>query len=241
MIARRGSPGFARLRWLAVLVALGLVAGLVPTGLYVLKPGPVLPLAGAVIVPGGDPAAGGRYLMVTVRADRATALVALAAAFRPSWTVVPRSALIPADLTVEDYLRRAAAQMTESQRNAVRVASAYLSRDVGAVRFEVGEISGPSAGGMFALEIIRQAGGGGPPPGVVVAGSGMLLPDGRLTRVGGIAQKVAAAEAAGATYFVVPREEAVAARSAARRIKVIEADDVREALRSVATAAEAPR
>ncbi|MHB0885244.1 MAG: S16 family serine protease [Bacillota bacterium] len=222
-------------------MALGLVAGLVPTGLYVLKPGPALPLAGAVVVPGGDPAACGRYLMVTVRADRATTLTALAAAFQPSWTVVPRSALIPGGLSVAEYLSRATAQMAESQRNAVQVASANLGRDVGAVSFEVGEVGGPSAGGMFALEIIRQAGGGGPPPGVVVAGSGALLPDGRLAPVGGIAQKVAAAEAAGAAYFVVPREEAVAARSAARRIRVIVADDVREALRSVVTAAEAPR
>lgn len=240
-MVRRGSPGPVRLRWLVILVALGLVAGLVPTGLYVLKPGPALPLAEVVTVPGGDTAAGGRYLMVTIRADRATALTALAAAFRPSWSVVPSSALIPPGMTMAEYVSRAAEQMTESQQNAVRAASDYLGRDVGAVRFTVGEVGGPSAGAMFALEIIRQAGGQGPPPGVVVAGSGALLPDGRLTPVGGISQKVAAAEAAGATYFVAPRDEAAAARTAAHRLTVIEATDVREALRAVEAAAEAPR
>lgn len=241
MSRRRVTPRSSRLTWLAILVVVGLVAGLAPTGLYVLKPGPARDLSGAVVVPGGDPSAGGRYFMVTVRADRATVLTALAAAGHPVWEVVPRVAFIPRGQNLQEYLDRAARQMAESQQTAVRVASDYLHRDVGAVRFDVGEVSGPSAGAVFALEIVRQLAGGPPPPGVTVAASGMLLPDGRLARVGGIRQKVVAAEAVGASYFVVPREEAEAARAAARRIKVIPADNVAEAVRAISTAGEAPR
>jgi len=231
---RRRSPTLtSHLAWIVVLVAVGLVAGVAPTGLYVLKPGPARDLSQAITVPGGDPSSGGRYLMVTVRADRATVLAAVAATFNPSWEIVPRAALIPGGESIDDYLSRAARQMTESQQVAIRVASEYLGHDVGAVRFDVDGISGPSAGGMFALEIIRQVRGGPPGAGLIVAGTGILSPDGRLNKVGGVRQKVAAAEMAGATYFIVPREEAAAAEAAAREIKIIPVDSVAEAVQAL--------
>lgn len=231
--ARRVSP---RLLKLVVVVILGLVVVAMPTGLYVLKPGPVGDLSAMVALPDGRQAAGGRLLMVTIRADRATPLAILVAAFEPGWDVIPGSGLIPPGQSEEEYLQSAAKQMTESQRTAVLVASAYLGRELPQVEFDVGPIAGPSAGVMFALEIVRQATGSPPADGMVVAGSGALLPDGRVTAVGGVRQKVIAARRAGAGLFIVPRAEADAAVALAGGMKVIPVDDFRQAIQALTTA-----
>jgi PDZ domain-containing protein len=72
------------------------------------------------------------------------------------------------------------------------------------VRFTVGDITGSSAGLMFALDIyatLRPLRAGPP-----IAGTGTIAPDGRVGPIEGTVQKLIAARRAGATIFLVPRQ-----------------------------------
>lgn len=66
------------------------------------------------------------------------------------------------------------------------------------------EIGGPSAGLMFALEIYDQLMEEDIAAGLRVAGTGTIEPDGTVGRIGGIDQKVVAADRAGADFFLAP-------------------------------------
>ena len=65
-------------------------------------------------------------------------------------------------------------------------------------------IGGPSAGLMFSLAIYDTLTPGSLTGGEVVAGTGEIRSDGTTGRIGGIQQKIAGAEAAGASLFMVP-------------------------------------
>ncbi len=77
-------------------------------------------------------------------------------------------------------------------------------------------IGGPSAGMMYTLAIIDLLGEGDLTKGHVVAGTGTISPDGAVGGIGGIRQKVVAAEAVGANYLLVPESNYEAALSAER-------------------------
>ncbi len=73
------------------------------------------------------------------------------------------------------------------------------------VSVNIGEnIGGPSAGLMFSLAIYDTLTPGSLSGGEVIAGTGEINPDGTTGPIGGIAQKIAGAEAAGARLFMVP-------------------------------------
>jgi PDZ domain-containing protein len=65
-------------------------------------------------------------------------------------------------------------------------------------------IGGPSAGLMFSLAIYDTLTPGSLTDGETVAGTGELFDDGTVGPIGGIAQKIAGAEDAGAELFFVP-------------------------------------
>ncbi|MHB2015671.1 MAG: PDZ domain-containing protein, partial [Candidatus Xenobia bacterium] len=67
-------------------------------------------------------------------------------------------------------------------------------------------IQGGSAGLMFTLEILRQLRGVDLAHGHVVAGTGTIDDVGDVGPVEGVAQKLVAAQRAGATIFMVPEE-----------------------------------
>jgi Lon-like protease len=99
------------------------------------------------------------------------------------------------------------------------------------VEIDPGNISGPSAGLMFTLEIINQARNGEDlTRGNKIAGTGTMSSTGRVGPVGGAAQKVAAAEKAGAQYFLVPKENLAEAQKAAKKVRVVPVETVEEAL-----------
>lgn len=73
------------------------------------------------------------------------------------------------------------------------------------VSVDIGEnIGGPSAGLMFSLAIYDTLTPGSLTGGAVIAGTGEINADGTTGRIGGIQQKIAGAEAAGASLFMVP-------------------------------------
>lgn len=69
------------------------------------------------------------------------------------------------------------------------------------------EIGGPSAGLMFSLEIYNQLTKTDLTKGYQIAGTGTISPDGTVGRIGGIDQKIVAADRAGAEIFFAPNEK----------------------------------
>lgn len=100
-----------------------------------------------------------------------------------------------------------------------------------AVEIEPQKIAGgPSAGLMFTLTIYDLITPGDLTGGYRIAGTGTIDLDGTVGPIGGVAQKVAAAEAAGAAYFLVPPVNYQTARRVARRIQVVEVATAQEAI-----------
>jgi PDZ domain-containing protein len=66
--------------------------------------------------------------------------------------------------------------------------------------------------------------------GRVIAGTGTINLDGTVGPIGGVQQKVAGAEYAGAEYFLSPPENYDDARSVARQIKVVKVATAEEAI-----------
>ena len=97
-------------------------------------------------------------------------------------------------------------------------------------------VGGPSAGLIFALTIYNLLTPEDVTGGRIIAGTGTINLDGTVGPIGGVEQKVAGAEFAGAEYFLAPSENYEDARAVARRIKVVKvatADEAIEFLRSL--------
>ena len=89
------------------------------------------------------------------------------------------------------------------------------------VTFDPGDIAGPSAGLMFALQIYDRLTPEDLTHGRQIAGTGEIGCDGSVTPIGGVEQKVAAAEREGADIFLAPTLNADAAEQAAGDIEVV--------------------
>lgn len=72
------------------------------------------------------------------------------------------------------------------------------------IEISAGDVGGPSAGLMHTLAIIDLLTEGELTKGHVIAGTGTIQMDGTVGNIGGVRQKVVAAQAAGATYMFVP-------------------------------------
>jgi len=83
------------------------------------------------------------------------------------------------------------------------------------IAISTGEIGGPSAGLMFALGLYDLLTPGDLTGGSTIAGTGEIGVDGTVYPIGGVAQKVIAAADAGASTFLVPRDDLSPARKAA--------------------------
>lgn len=72
------------------------------------------------------------------------------------------------------------------------------------ISLQSGDVGGPSAGLMHTIAIIDSLTEGELTAGRVVAGTGTISIDGTVGNIGGVRQKVVAAEAAGAEFILVP-------------------------------------
>lgn len=75
------------------------------------------------------------------------------------------------------------------------------------VKFDTETIGGPSAGLMFSLEIYNQLTDEDYTDGKKIAGTGTISEDGKVGPIGGIDQKIVAADKEGADIFFAPNEE----------------------------------
>jgi len=106
-------------------------------------------------------------------------------------------------------------QMGEQGQTEEAVGIGFVPADIQEVRAEqegrqvtvkAGEIGGPSAGFMFAMEIYNQLVPGDITKGYRIAGTGTIDPKGGIGVIGGIRHKVVAAHEEKADIFFAPRD-----------------------------------
>ena len=110
-------------------------------------------------------------------------------------------------------------------------------------------VGGPSAGMMFALSIYDVLTPGSLTGGKTIAGSGEITPDGTVGPIGGIGQKLPAAQRDGAKLFLVAADncaEAVHSHYDADKMRLVKVTKLADAIKDVETwrddpAAELPR
>jgi len=100
------------------------------------------------------------------------------------------------------------------------------------VRFGIDDIGGPSGGLMFALEIYRALRPGHVAPERKIAGTGTIAFDGRVGPIEGTQQKLIAAKRAGASVFLVPRENYDEIKDE-RGVRIVPVDTFADALRAL--------
>lgn len=99
------------------------------------------------------------------------------------------------------------------------------------IEIRAGDVGGPSAGLMHTLAIIDNLTEGDLTKGRVIAGTGTIDFDGTVGSIGGIRQKVVAAEAAGADYLLVPEGNYETALTAEREtIEIVSVATLEEAI-----------
>jgi PDZ domain-containing protein len=99
-----------------------------------------------------------------------------------------------------------------------------------------GEISGPSAGLAFTLTLLDELTPGDLTGGKKIAATGEIGLDGSVGNIGGLRQKTVAVKNAGASYFLVPKDQVQQALDEAEGspLKVIGVSTVDEALQALA-------
>lgn len=117
-------------------------------------------------------------------------------------------------------------------RLGITVESAGITAELPfAVKIEPQKVTGgPSAGLMFALTVYDLVTPEALTGGRMIAGTGTINLDGGVGPIGGIQQKVAGAERAGAEYFLAPAENYQDAQAVARRIKVVKVETAVQAI-----------
>ncbi|MGH3366780.1 MAG: YlbL family protein [Nocardioidaceae bacterium] len=110
------------------------------------------------------------------------------------------------------------------------------------VSIELGErIGGPSAGLMFSMAIVDKLTPGAMTGGMHIAGTGTVGVNGVVGPIGGIGQKLAGADNAGATVFLVPADNCTAARQASSSdLTLVKVTTLESAITSVEKLAENP-
>jgi PDZ domain-containing protein len=108
------------------------------------------------------------------------------------------------------------------------------------VKIVTDEIGGPSAGLMFSLEIYNQLTKDDLTRGHQIAGTGTIDADGTVGPIGGIEQKIVAADKAGAEIFLAPNEHGAkksnyrdalkAAHEIGTKMKIVPVDTFDEAV-----------
>ncbi|MFJ7638709.1 SepM family pheromone-processing serine protease [Peribacillus sp. NPDC097264] len=108
------------------------------------------------------------------------------------------------------------------------------------VTIDTDQIGGPSAGLMFSLEIYNQLTEGDITKGYDIAGTGTITDDGTVGPIGGIQQKIVAADNSGAEIFFAPNENGasgsnyeeamIAAKDIKTKMKIIPVDSFDDAL-----------
>jgi len=127
--------------------------------------------------------------------------------------IFPRSALYPDHVSAKSIDKAAKQDMTSSQDKAKIVALAYVKKNYpelpavnpSLITLDVKETGGPSGGMIFTLGVIEELTPQDLLRGRKVAGTGTIDLSGKVGPIGGIDEKLIAAQRAGVTIFLAPR------------------------------------
>jgi PDZ domain-containing secreted protein len=234
-LIRQKGYKWKRIGFVAVFVTLACVLYYLPSGYLVISPGPVIELSQVVEIE-GYPSTGASFYMVSIFAREAGILQTLGAAVDPNLDLWSKRQLL-GGRSVEEYLEVNRDLMERSQVTATWVALSVQGMSAPKegpfpVRVSImpGQVAGPSAGLVFALEIITRM-DQDIVMGRKIAGTGILDPDGRVLPVGGVAQKTIACREEGIEVFLVPSQNLDEALRFAGDMEVYGVDTVEEAIR----------
>jgi len=236
--------GQKRLKWKRIGLALVFVVMLctlnhVPSGYLVVSPGPVIELSEIVEIE-GYPSGDSSFYMVSVMAREASIIQSIRAAVDRNLALWPRRQVL-GGRSVEEYLEANRDLMEQSQVTATYVALTFQGMSVPVqgpfpvkATIRPGQVAGPSAGLVFALEIITRM-DQDIVMGRKIAGTGILDSEGRVFPVGGVAQKTIACREEGIEIFLVPRKNLDEALRFAGDMEVYGVDTVEEAIKVLAS------
>lgn len=234
--ARPVRRAFAALAWLVAVAVVAALLSLVPVPVYVVSPGPAFSLAEVISVSGADiQPIDGDYLFLTVQLDDARLGDAVRAGFDPAAHVISRESVLDGQ-SEEDFVEEQEGVFDDAESLAVRQGLELAGSDLDPtdVTIDSEGVGGPSAGLLTTLAVADLASPIDVAAGRLVTGTGRVQPDGTVTAVGGIQDKVRAAEEAGADVFLVPGDLADVARSATEALTVVAVDSVDQAFRVLA-------
>lgn len=233
------------------LLALGGVTYQLPY--YAVGPGPAQPVVALVDVPAEHAfPQKGQFLLTSVSLRDVTVLAAVRGWADPDVDVVRARKIIGAEPTKETR-RQFDTQLTRtmdfSRETAVEVAFRRLGipfpepqpgSPPAAPPFDVtidtGRVGGASGGLALTLGLLDILTSGELTGGHRIAVSGTILFEGTVGDVDGIAQKTAAARAAGATHMLVaPRNHVEALAHAGNRLQVLQVANLDQAIAALAT------
>jgi Lon-like protease len=133
--------------------------------------------------------------------------------------------------TTQDLQVELAARDDEEGGAMIGIIVGELTEPPFPVSIRAGNVGGPSAGMMHALAIIDTLTPGEMTKGHIVAGTGTIGYDATVGAIGGVRQKVVAAEAAGADYILVPEGNYEAALTAPREsIEIVSVATLQDAI-----------
>lgn len=171
-------------------------------------------------------------------------------------TVYPKSAIYPPGISTEEENKQAKEDMVGSQDQAVLAAIKYLqsnpeimaspglqqdaAKNDGAakvkklkvenIKFKVEEVGGPSGGLVFAIGLVELLTEVDLLKGRHVAATGTIDQAGLVGAIGGINEKINAAQKVGATIFLAPAENADEITNIPEGIRVISVSTLTQAI-----------
>lgn len=211
-----------RTRWLMLIIIVVMITLWLPTPYVIIEPGDAFHVEPMVDIAAHQPLSSGHLMMTTVRMSYANGSGLLRAFFDRQAHVFLKSSVLQGQ-TPQQYSDKQQRYMHASQNDAIQ--AAYNKAGIRYtivpnendmlliqpesqdqfVHITAGEIGGPSAGLVFALEIYNRLTAEDLTKGYSIAGTGEIDPKGRVGAIGGIEYKVVAADRAGADIFFVPQ------------------------------------
>jgi len=216
-----------------IVAAIVVAAQFIPLPYVVLQPGPTYNLLGkALVLPVGlDKSAPApsqsqsptrsqllaTTVYVTNPAARIYAPQLLVAWLNGQMAVYPRDIIYPKSESAKQTLAAGRAEMTNSEADAISAAANFIdglhaSQSIAKelrnapIKFSLQETGGPSAGLGFALSLVDRTIAPTLIGSRIVAATGTIDRQGVVGAIGGIDQKLSGAARAGATLFLLPRD-----------------------------------
>ena len=155
--------------------------------------------------------------------------------------IYPRSAVYPDNVSSKVLDKEAKVDMTSSQDKAKIVARAYVKKnspdiatvDLDLISLDVKDTGGPSGGMVFTLGVIEELTPQDLLRGRKVAGTGTIDLLGKVGPIGGIDEKLIAAQRVGVTVFLAPRSNCSEIRSIPEGITVFAISTIEDAVKAL--------